>query len=136
MKKLLTIGLVSLGLISTSTFATDVMRLSTSKHNIQVTCYDWNNCTYRSWNKPKQIGQGKADFEMNGNNATGSGNWGSCPHYYFKKGNVEFELLGMEGMANFGRDPCIFGNVPKNAWGELTIEINGQRRDHYWLYSK
>ena len=70
MKKLLTVGLVSLGFVSTSVLGSEVRIYSTSKHNIRITVIQHDSdsqegkVVYQSWNKPKRVGQGSPDFEL------------------------------------------------------------------------
>lgn len=131
MKKPLIISLVSLGLVSGSVFAENYQ---TSKHNIRITCHSDNNCTYQSWNKPKQIGQGKPDLEIrNGNFQSVNINSGACSvgNYGFQKGNLVI-IIGW-GLNRSDKE-CFVKPPPKNVNGELTVYINRKKKDHYWVY--
>ncbi len=141
MKNLFTICLLSLGLVSGNALAeieTDLYQ--TSKHNIRITCSGgdyWHseNCTYQSWNKPKQIGQGKPDFEIRKGEFrklnTNAGIYCSGGMYSFDKGNVSIILEW--GLVTENRE-CFPKRPPRNAGGALTVYINGKQKDHYWLY--
>ena len=148
MKKLLSIGLVALGLVSTGALA-DTVSFQTSKHNIQVICDGGNerhadHCIYRSWNKPKKVGQGRPDLEIKEGDfqavdlyATG---YCVADNYVFRKGNLVITLGYDMKRADSGYDEkhfdrnCYPNPPPKNANGELTVYINGKKRDHYWVY--
>ena len=124
MKKLLTIGFVSLGLISTSVFSgTSTWIYETSRHNIKINClikgdntlYS-NNCTYQSWNKPKRINQGRPDFQIR------KGEFGLGPQgnriFEFKTGNVKIEMFDeLRGNHDY-----------------LDVYINEQKKSRYRLY--
>ncbi len=148
MKKLLSIGLVALGLVSTGALA-DTVSFQTSKHNIQVICDGGNerhadHCIYRSWNKPKKVGQGRPDLEIKEGDfqavdlyATG---YCVADNYVFRKGDLVITLGYDMKRADSGYDEkhfdrnCYPKPPPKNANGELTVYINGKKRDHYWIY--
>lgn len=143
MNKLLTIGFVSLGLASITAFAgTESALYQTSKHNIRITCsgddvYSYSeNCTYQSWNKPKQVGQGKPDLEIHRGefrkfNTNATGVYCSGGMYGFDKGNLSIVIQW--GLVTDNRK-CFQKRPPRNAGGDLTIFINGKQKDHYWLY--
>ena len=127
MKKLLTVGLISMGLVSTSVFAgsTKTWVYETSKHNIKITCRNVESyedsdvvcssedCTYQSWNKPKQIGQGKPDLEIRKGSKDHSAHLGST--FDFTKGNKTISILNDE---------------------KMEISVNGRTQQKYRLKRK
>ena len=142
MRKLLVLGLVSLGMVSASAFGGETYeeRYETSRHNIRITCSSEENCLYQSWNKPKAIGQGKPDFTMPG--TVGMGYMrdctdpdhclASCDRFTFTKGNVVLEMQGSE--EGIGNRCATSAKAPRKVWGDMTIKIDGQLKDHYWVY--
>ena len=133
MKKLLTVGLVSLGFVSTSVLGSEVRIYSTSKHNIRITVIQHDSdsqegkVVYQSWNKPKRVGQGSPDFVMNGTYHEGPMSHEYTTEYTFKKGNLRFEISDLG--VNHG-----LVKHPRNVWGEMDIYVNGKKKDHYWVY--
>lgn len=122
-EKILTIGLVSLGLVSGNAFSgTYTWIYETSKHNIKITCsvgqedLRSENCTYQSWNKPKRVGQGKPDLQIK------RGSWGLFANgdseFEFKTGNVKIEMF--DELRGYKDD-------------YLDVYINGRKKDHYRL---
>ena len=144
MNKMLLVSAVALGLIAGNAFAgTSVFQ--TSKHNIRINCPftdNTNSCTYESWNKPKRMGQGKPDFTMPG--TVGMGYMrdctdpdhclASCDRFTFTKGNVVLEMQGSEEV--IGHRCAASAKAPRKVWGDMTIKIDGQLKDHYWVYQK
>ncbi|MBO4789544.1 MAG: hypothetical protein J5492_00865 [Oxalobacter sp.] len=135
---------VALGLMTGNVIAgTSVFQ--TSKHNIRISCPftdNANTCTYESWNKPKRIGQGKPDFSMQG--VVGFGYMrdctdpnhclASCDIFTFTKGNISLKMQGSD--ENIGSRCASSPKAPTKVWGDMTIKINNQVKDHYWIYSK
>ena len=136
MKKLLTVGLVSLGLLSGSVFAENYQ---TSKHNIQISKSGNGKYIYRVWNKPKQIGQGKPDMELtNGDFESGVvRGCGVVDDYSF--GQERRPKGGLYIQVSIGSCSHILvgpeGKRPKNSVGSLYVSV-GKKESVYWLYSK
>lgn len=148
MKELFSIGLVSLGLVSTDALA-DTVSFQTSRHHIRIICEGGaerhsDHCIYQAWNKPKKVGQGRPDLEIQKGEfqAVNLYTTGYCvaDNYVFKKGNLVITLGYDMKRADNGYDEkhvdrdCYPNPPPKNANGELTVYINGKKRDHYWVY--
>ena len=128
MKKLLTVGLISLGLVSTSVFAETYQ---TNKHNIRINCLNYGDCTYQSWNKPRQIGQGKPDLEIeDGEPYTGDRPpCGKVEGYEFEKKSVLIQVA-------FGKSAlCKYRIKDRNAVCVLYVK-SGKRHSTYPLYTK
>ncbi len=128
MKKLLAVCLISLGLVSTSVFAENYQ---TSKHNININCLNYSDCTYQSWNKPKQIGQGKPDLEiLDGEPYAGDRPpCGKIEGYEFVKKPVLIQVA-------FGKPALCESNIKdSNAVGVLYVK-SGKRHSTYPLYAK
>ena len=149
MRKLLVLGLVSLGMVSASAFGGETYeeRYETSKHNIRITCSSEENCLYQSWNKPKAIGQGKPDLEIrNGYFEPGAGASRmalTCEegNYIFTKGDT---YIRVRTGLNRNERYCFLERPPKDA-GDLTVYIDADKRKghynykkkaHYWLFGK
>lgn len=142
MKKALLVGAVALGLAVGNAVA-GTSEFQTSRHHIRISCPftdNTNACTYESWNKPKRIGQGKPDFTMPG--TVGMGYMrdctdpdhclASCDRFTFIKGNVVLEMQGSE--EGIGPRCAASAKAPRKVWGDMTIKIDGQLKDHYWVY--
>ena len=96
-------------------------RYATSRHNIRVACPEVGSgqCTYEVWNKPKSVGQGKADLAIQGGKHILVANGNSL--YRFTTGNAVIEL---------------FDALRDNRHDSLDIYINGRRKSHYRLIAK
>ena len=137
MKKRFAVGLVSLGMLSTNVFGGETYDelYETSRHNIRITCtLDEDNCTYQSWNKPRQVGQGKPDFEIRDGEQYGPV---SDPDRACDKGAFGYHFILKEVRIDFAPfSGCREKGQPHNAKGKMTIYIHGKQKDHYWLYEK
>lgn len=142
MKKTLLVSVVALAFIAGNAFA-GASRFQINKHNIRITCPftdNTNTCTYESWNKPKRMGQGKPDFMMPGTIGMGYTRdcadpdhcLASCDTFTFIKGNVTLKMQGSE--KGIGHRCASFEKAPRKVWGDMTIKIDGQLKDHYWVY--
>ncbi len=123
MKKILIASAIAMSFVSTSAMADSswTSHYSTAKHNVRVTCPETgsNHCTYESWNKPKKIGQGKADlFIRNGQHSLYTNGNSS---YTFNTGNVTIE---------------IFDELRGDSDDSLDISVNGKLKNHYRLYEQ
>ena len=128
MKKLLTISMLAMGMVSSSAMAVSHCETyETEKPNVRVICgYTSHLCTYQSWNKPKKIGQGKPDLQiLDGRETTPEVNGYYCSRFEFQKGDTAIYI-----------DDCLVDGRPKGSSGELGVLINGRQKAHYWTYNR
>ncbi len=143
MKKLLIILIVAFGLLSAPVMADSATYLfQTSKHHIKVQCFGElssvfsENCTYQAWNKPKKVGQGDPDLEIN----NGSANTES---YMPVKGVHcrlrQFSFMDGDTAIHINREysssRTCYGRKPGTN-GSLTVHINGKLSSQYRLYDE
>ena len=122
MKKILIVSAITLGFASSAAMADSSWsyHYSTAKHEIRVTCSapQSNQCSYESWNKPKNLGQGKADLIIRHGQHTLYANGNST--YTFRTGNVTIEL---------------FDELRGNNKDSLEVSVNGNVKNRYRLYT-
>ncbi len=124
MKQWLVMFVIAMGFVSAVASAGDASWhsvYSTSRHNIRVTCPEAGSdqCIYESWNKPRDVGQGKADLTIHGGKHILAVNGNSS--YLFRTGNVTIEL---------------FDELRGDSDDSLDVSVNGQRKSHYHLTSR
>lgn len=102
------------------------------RHNIQISRIG-NSYVYKSWNHPRDIDEGRPDFQLNNGEKMTVGE-GDCSRtrVVMRTGDTTFEIteVGNRPQQCFNRIPA------NNASAELDIYINGRKKDHYWLYRK
>ncbi len=101
----------------------------TDRHSIRVVEQN-GGYLYEAWKSPKGLDEGSPDLQVEKGWLSQEGS-GQCTadKVTFKKGNL---TMTMVGMTDVNRE-C-YGNVPADAVAELTIFINGVKKDHYWVY--
>lgn len=91
---------------------------TTGQHTIKVSEYTRGRFVYEAWNVPKDMMDDAPDWVMEGGRVCSGRAKNEC--LYFQKGNTEFVVEYTSQS-----DPLILA--------ELTIYINGRRKQHYWL---
>ena len=143
MKKHLLFSAIALGLFSAYAMADSATYLfQTQKHQIKVQCFGEmsslfsENCTYQAWNKPKKIGQGDPDLEINNGSA-------NTEDYMPVKGIYcrlrQFSFMDGDTTIHINRDysssQTCYGRKPGTN-GSLTVHINGKLSSQYRLYDE
>jgi len=120
MKKLLLMFMAAIVLVPAVADAGSswTYRYSTSRHHIRVTCPETGSeqCVYEVWNRPGNIGQGKADLTIRSGMHILSANGNST--YRFVTGDVVIELFDE---LRSDTDDC------------LDVYVRGNRKSHYRL---
>lgn len=102
----------------------------TDRHSIRIIERN-GGYTYQAWKQPKSLDEGKPDLQVTKGWATQIGrNQCGTDKLTFKNGNLTMDVLAV---TNDNRG-CFASNPPNDAVGELTIYINGEKKDHYWMY--
>ena len=120
MKKILAVSVVAFGVVCCASAGEAGWHYTYSsvKHNIRVSCPEVGSgeCIYECWNRPRQVGQGKADLTLKGGRHILYPNGNSL--YRFTTGNVRIE---------------VFDALRHDEDDSLDVYINGQRKNHYRL---
>jgi hypothetical protein len=141
MKKQLFIAAIAVGLLSAPTMAeTMTHHFQTQNHDIQIQCGGdapaifSDSCTYRAWNKPKQIGDGKPDLEI----TKGTSNLENyfpvkgvrclIRRFFFHTGNTDIHLT-----RDYSNSPDCYEKRPGTV-GDLSVHIHGNLRSLFRLY--
>ena len=91
---------------------------SSIKHNIRVSCPEVGSaqCTYKCWNKPRRVGQGRPDLVLEDGRHILYPNGNSL--YRFTAGRVRIE---------------VFDSLRHDEDDSLDVYINDRRKNHYRL---
>lgn len=137
---------IALGLFSSNLHAeTLATSLQTTKHNIRIACQkdslgDYSeDCTYQSWNKPRDIGQGQPDLEIK-KGFFQMIRYPSChfQSYDFLKGDtgIGITVMTYANLESSDHHPEYDGPMEKRADGMLEVLINDKRKARYWIHLK
>ena len=105
---------------------------STDRHSIRITNNN-GSYTYQSWKQPKALDEGSPDLQLANGTYTSAENNNQCPgagKLTFIKGNLAIHIVSVTAQ-NHG---CFRSVPPDGANAYMTISINGQEKDHYWMY--
>lgn len=97
----------------------------TDRHSIIISKNPDGTFHYKAWKSPKGFGEGNPDLDVGGGVFGEIDNGCNSEGILFRKGNLRLVI---------NKTSSCSANAPSGADAELTIIINGSRKDHYWMY--
>lgn len=105
---------------------------STERHSIRITNEN-GTYIYKSWKNPKALDEGDPDLQLSNGIYTSPENNIHCQgtsKLTFMNGNLTIIIISVTTQ-NHG---CFKSTPPDGAIAYMTIYIDGQEKDHYWMY--